>query len=414
MQKSGWLRFGLASAILACAGSGAFLVACGDDDENNNPPDNNVDSGSPDSSQPPPEEDAAPPPPKLPNAKIIVVNAATDFGPNADIAPPLNLQGIRVCFAIGQSAEGATITPVPPQPDRTDSTTLPPAIFIGTGGIFPSFGLDLEPLTIVPYLMNAKTMAEKGILKPGAGQTGTTCDEILKAGATFDGSAIAENVDYWKLPPIPGGTFKAGGTFALVLTGCTGDATSGAELCGPTHDAGAGDPGVGSLQARIYELDRTAVPADRIGAQFIHATASGAHYLNGNNPGSLVIPVLPGFADDNAAPAANFKAITTGDAGVTYGSLTPLANVEGVDTAAHYFTANALAQIGAPLPLVQAATFPGTVPTGAELRNGAAFTFIAIGDPTIAPQFPADAGFNPRSFHYLAFPNDPPVGVYQP
>jgi len=415
MLKTRWLRFGLASVILACAGSSAVLIACGDDDDNGTTPGPDTgtsDTGNSETGSNDAGTDSTTPP-KPANAKIIVVNAATDFGPNADIGPA-KFQAIRVCFAVGASAAGATITPVPPQPDE-GAPGRPPGIYIGTGGIFKSFGLDLGPLTIVPYIMNAATLAAKGILKPGPGNPGTTCDEILKPGATLDGGVtFTENVDYWKLPPIPANTLQTEKSYALVLTGCTNDAVGQGEKCGDGFVAGdAGSAATGNLRARIYELDRTATPAaDAIGAQFIHASAAGAWFLNGNNPGSAVIPVVAGFANDNAG--GGYQALPgPGDGGATaYGEKTALKSFTGINAAANYFTINPLVPYGAPLPIIQASSFPLGVPDGGAIRNGASFTFFAVGDPTVD----SDAGGtpNPRAFHYLAFPNDPPVQVYAP
>ena len=68
-----------------------------------------------------------------------------------------------------------------------------------------------------------------------------------------DGALVA-GVDYWQLPDIPAGTFKTGGSFLLVLTGCTSDA-SATLACGPQPGGGAyvptGAPGVGNLALTV-------------------------------------------------------------------------------------------------------------------------------------------------------------------
>lgn len=424
MRTTRWLRYGLASTITAVAALGLTLVACGDDDTDpGTTPTPGVDSGpgtdatQGDSTAP----DAADAAPKPENAKIVIVNAATDFGPNANIGPA-NAQAIRICFGLAPNvaaAGAATITPIPPQPDQ-GRPGLPPGVYIGTGGIFKSFGLDLSTVAIVPYIMNARNMAAKSI-SSSPGNPGTPCSEILKPGFVGDGGAtFVENVDYWRLPPIENNKLLKGQTYALVLTGCTGDATESAERCGPVDQtpgaanyAPTGTAGPGNLTARIYDLDRTtAVPADAIGTQFIHSSAPANAFLNGGGLGGVVIPVLPGYATDNAG--AGFKPVPGANDGgtVRLGEKTPLANVTGVNVASDYFTANPQVPIGAQLPLVQAISFPSGVPDGGAIRAGAAFTFFAVGDPAIG----ADAGgqFNPRSFHYLAFPNNPPVENYVP
>lgn len=424
MRTTRWLRYGLASTITAVAALGLTLVACGDDDTNPGttptpvPEASTVDAPQGDSTTGTDSGDGAV---KPENAKIVIVNAATDFGPSANIGPA-NAQAIRICFGLAPNvaaAGAATITPIPPQPDQ-GRPGLPPGVYIGTGGIFKSFGLDLSTVAIVPYIMNARSMFGKSITS-SPGNPGTPCSEILKPGFVGDGGAtFTEGVDYWKLPPIENNKLLRGQTYALVLTGCAGDATETPERCGPENQtAGAanymptGTPGVGNLTARIYDLDRTTpVPADAIGTQFIHSSAPANAFLNGGGSGGVVIPVIPGYATDNAG--SNFTPVPgAGDAGaVLYGQKTALKNVTGINVASDYFTANPQVPIGAQLPLVQAISFPSGVPDGGAIRAGAAFTFFAVGDPVIS----GDAGgqFNPRSFHYLAFPNNPPVENYVP
>lgn len=428
MRNSRWLRVGLATIVVGCGASGAFLVACGDDDvtpavdsggggtdtgttetgTTDGATDGGTDSG-----------------PAVPTAKIVVVNAATDFGPNANIpiGPTTNLQAIRVCFALGPDTTSvltATPAPLPPQPDGPKPAFGPEGIYIGTGGIFKKFSIDLEPLAVLPIVMNAKTLREKGIVKPGPGVLGPTCDEFLKTG-TLDGATFQEGVDYWKLAPIAPSTFKKGKSFAIVLTGCTDDVAIGADQavknadqCGPGF-APTGTAGKGNLKATVYELDRPAtVAATEVAAQFAHASPPAAWFLNGNGPGGAIIPVVPGF-QNSLTPNDGFKPVPgKGDGGsVALGDLTATKNVSGVDFSAHAFTASPAGAFAAPLTVIQAASFPGGPPDGGAYANGKAMTFFAVGDPTI----PADAGVgvaNPRTFHYLAFPNDPPVEVFAP
>ena len=64
----------------------------------------------------------------------------------------------------------------------------------------------------------------------------------------------------------------------------SGGATGGQMWMTGTHDpelnllfVGTGNPGRGNLKVTVYELDRaTAIAADKIGTQFIHASPSGA------------------------------------------------------------------------------------------------------------------------------------------
>jgi len=410
--------------VVGCGASGAFLVACGDDDVT--PAVDSGGGGSETGTTDAPTGDSATDGgtdsgPKLPNAKLVVVNAATDFGPaaNIPISATTNLQAVRVCFALAPT-EAAALTanasPLPPQPDGPKPAFGPPGIYIGTGGIFKSFGLDLEPLALRPIVMNSKTLQEKGIIKPGPGLPGPTCDEILKAGATLDGATFQENVDYWKLAPIPPNTLKKGGSYAVVLTGCTDDAVvTDPEQCGPGFTPTT-NPGPGNLQARVFELTKPAtVPATEVAAQFAHVSSTAAYALNGRiPPGNLVIPVIPGF-QDTTTPGSTFKPVPGKNDGgvVNLYELTAVKNITGVDFSAHAFTANPAAPLAAPLTVIQASSYPGGPPDGGAYANGKAMTFFAVGDPFT----PADAGVgvpNPRTFHYLAFPNDPPVETYAP
>lgn len=430
MRNSRWLRVGLATIVVGCGASAAFLVACGDDDVTpvGDSGNNNPETGGGDAPTDSPTDTGTDSGPKPANAKLVVVNGGTDFGPNANIpiAAGTNLQAIRVCFALAADVTAvltANASPLPPQPDSPKPAFGPVGIYIGTGGIFKSFGLNLEPLAIRPIIMNSKTMAEKGIVKPGPGLPGPTCDEILKAGATLDGSTFTENVDYWKLDPIPPNTLKAEKSYGLVLTGCTDDVVIGAteavknaEQCGAGFTP-TGNPGKGNLKATVYELARpTSVPATEVATQVAHVSPAAAWFLNGNGPGGAVIPVVPGYADDTSTPSPNFKVVpgTSSEAGaVAVNTITPVKNITGVNFAAHAFTANPQAPFAAPLLVVQGASYPGGPPDGGAYANGRAMTFFIVGDPTT----PTDAGVgvpNPRGFHYLAYPNDPPVETYVP
>jgi hypothetical protein len=314
-----------------------------------------------------------------------------------------------VCFAVGGTAEGAQLAPYPPLPDQARGP-VPAGVYIGTGGAMPSTGLDLSPLVLVPYLMNVRQMVAKGIVNPGGGDPGPTCDEILADGANLDGATFEENVDYWKLDPIAAQTFQKGKSFVLVLTGCTNDARYDATKCGEDFEP-AGEPGKGNLKARVYEVDRsTEIPGNAVGVQFIHATAAGAALLQ-----SLSLTAQPGFVDETNPATQTFKPITAGDASVAYAAITDLTNVEGVNFTEHFFTAQrTLPPVAFALPFIQQSSFPTGVPEGANYRNGASFTFLALGDPAITDP-DAGMGFpNGRAFHYLAFPNDPAIENYQP
>lgn len=416
MRNANWLRYGLASVVIVGFGMGGLLVACGDDDNGGGGGTDagtdtaQPDTGTPDTGTP----DTGPGDAGPPNAKITVVNAVTDLGPQASIN---GNNALRICFALGPTAEAASISPVPPLPDTSSNPAIPPGIYIGTGGALPSFGLDLEPFVVVPYAMNAAALFAKGIVKPGPGNPGTTCDELLKAqggGYPDGGGPLVEGVDYWKLDPIPANTLKKGKSYVLVVTGCTGNAENALGKCGEgfAPDAAANK---GNLKVRVYDVDReTTIGNGQFGVQFIHAAAPALTFLALNN-----IDVLPGITSD-AQDAGAYKGVT-GDGGpqggvpVAYADKTNLAQVPGVNVATDSFILNPGAPGTAiPLPVIQAFSFPSGAPDGGEYRTGAAFTFIAVGDPGI----PADSGVpgivNTRAFHYLAFPNDPNIVTYQP
>lgn len=415
MRNVSWLRYGLMMAMGGSIAMGVF-VACSDDPEVTPPtstprPDSGTTTPEPDASSTPDAGDAGP---TTPIAKISIINAGTDFGPTNPAG------AVRVCFAL--TAPGATpvIASVPPLPDEPPASnpSAPPGIYIGTGGAFRSFGIPLDNAAVTPYVMNSTRLAQRGIVKPGPGSPGLPCSEILKPGATLDGGAAIEGVDYWKLPDIPSQTLLSGKSFVLVLTGCSGDATSTPGKCGEgfSPDGGVGN---GNLKVRIFEVDRaTTIASNAIGTQFIHASAAGAAFLAAAAPDGG-IPVVPGYVSADGG----FKPVSGGTP-VAYADKTSLVQVEGVEVTTDRFTANpAVPTLGIPLQAVQLMTYgrdsngnPLPPPDGGAYRNGAAFTFVAVGDPE-QPQTVGgvDGGpFNTRTFHYLGVPNDPTIVPYRP
>ena len=406
MRNKGWLRYSLASLTLVGAGLGAFLVACGDDDDNVVPKDGGgADTAPGDSGAPDAQNDQQSPVDAGSPARLQLVNAATDFGDN------LKSGGLRVCFAAGTTAANVTLTGLPALPDESPAADVPPAVYIGLGGNVTGTGLPLAGLFIQPYLMNAESLYAKGIVKPGPGQPGKGCSEILAP--NFDGGAgpLVENVDYWKLPVIPAGTFQQDKSYLLVLTGCTNDTKIGnKEKCGPGFQ-NDGDAGAGNLEVHIFELDRaTEIPADKVGTQFIHASPSAKFYFANNVP---PLTVLPGY-QSVPGDAGTFKSVS-GDAAVDLYQKTNLVQVEGVNFESDSFTANPYSdKFAIALKDIQALSFPTGVPEGGAYANGTSWTFIAVGDAD--PAVPTEVGgkFNTQKFHYLAFPNNPPISVYKP
>jgi hypothetical protein len=392
MRNKSWLRYGLASITLLSAGLGAFVVACSDENKSSaTPADAGPDAVGPITQPTPPVDSGTPD--NRPKAKIQLVNAATDFGPNNPVG------ALRVCFELGApGASKKTVAQLPPLPDTNGSAALPyPGVFIGTGGPVSSTGTDLAPYELTPYLMNAGRLASRGIVRTDAG-LGLTCEDLLVSG--FDGGALVEGTDYWKMPPIPAGTFAREKSIILVLTGCAGDVTIQENLraakCGPDFTSSGV---LGNLKITPYDVDRTtAIGADKFGAQFIHASPQAASVLAVSS-----VPVVPGFVTDG--DAGTFRGITADGGAVQLGEKTPLAQVANVNPMIDAFTANpAVGSLAIPLTQgavnIQLLTYGTSVPDGGAYRNGAAFTFIALGDPQIG----ADGGT--KAFHYIGLPNE--------
>ncbi len=413
MRKNHWLRYGLGALVATGAAMSGLLIACGDDDSGTAP---RPDSGTTgDTGTTPPSDSGTPDarPPGPPPAKIQIVNAATDLGPDADLAGN-NI--VRICFA----SAGVVVT-APPLPNE-GSGAIPPGIPIGIGGSVPSFGLPLDQIAITPYVMNGKTLAAKGNVKGGQE---VTCDKLVGSGAPA--GALTENVDYWKLTDIPAGTLKSNGSFALVLSGCAANTAVAPEKCGAGFTAGAA--GVGNLKVTVYELDNmTTVPGTSIGVQFVHAAAASDPFL-ATALGGNRLPIQPGIAESpDGGAATEYRNIGDGGA-VAVGQATPFTQMQGVTLASELapnpgaYAVPAFRATALKLAQVQALSYPtGVIPDGGEYRNGAGFVFFAVGDLTAAPYVdatgaPADAGgtnrFNTRTFHYLGFPTNPNIPRFQ-
>ncbi len=416
-QKNHWLRYGFAVTTAAFAGLAGALAACDDDVATTSKPDSGTTDSGGGGDTGTTAQDASKPLAK-PLAKLTLVNATTDMGPNS----VLNGRGdaaIRICFKAGKDADNLAVAPYAPLPDKKAASSpdgTPPGIFYGTGGTFPTFGSDLESAIVLPIIMNAKTLALKGIVNPGTGESGPTCNELVGAKADA-GLGLVANQDYWELSPIPAETFVKGESFALVLTGCVGDATvTNKSKCGANPPDGSA-PGKGNLEVRVFNTTREPVSPTQLGVQFLHASTQAAAVLG-------QFPIAPGFMAD-PRDAGSFKAATAAPATVL--TLSPAIGLTGV-TGAEYFVASkdSPAGVGAPLapfPLATVQALSG-LPAPSIFVDGKNFVFIAIGDP-LQPTFsyPADGGggdggdgsrFNTRSFHYLAFPTDPTVVAYKP
>ena len=307
---------------------------------------------------------------------------------------------------------------------------------IGTGGAFPSSGTNLETIVLRPYILNAKSLAEKGIVGSEGPAEELRCGKLLgtqnfvpDGGWPNDaGSApFEEGKDYWRLGDIPAGTLKSNHTYVLAIVGCAGDATSAQNLgkCGYLDDGGVyqptGTPGIGSLRALVMEIDAEgSAAADELGAQVIHLSP-GYQFVRDFTGGVAVKPFRPFVSNGSDAGDAGgiegrlFLAPNGGpDAGeVTFPKTatgvptpTPLVRVKGLATSSAYFAADpASPAIATTIPMVLNNT--GGVPsiqlvstnsitTQQMFINGTTYTFVLVGDPT---------GSGLRGPHYLGFPN---------
>lgn len=410
--------------VLAGAGLGTGLTAC-EDDAGAPLDDAGADVSRPDGLGIDVGVDASA---SIHIAKLTFVNAATDFGVYS--SPAAGFQAIRLCFKQGTTDANLDYAPFPPLPDRPSAIAphLPPGLYAGTGEALPNFGIDLSNRILVPILMNVVTLNAKGIINPGNGQPGATCDEILKGNS--EAGTLEPNIDYWELPKIEAGTFLRDKSYLLALTGCVTDSLYGPR-CGPDPSradgvfGGGSGPGVGNLKISITELTRTAVSASGLGIQIAHLS-SGT--LTTHFPPA---PLFPGFiASPPIIHSPTFVAATPGGAGVSYLEVTSAQAVWGVDDS-HYFVSdqdNPNAEQPTPLrpiplPEIQRASFgDAAVPT--IYTAGKNFVFVLIGDANPRPYIDdfgqaIDAGapgahYNPRSYHYLGFPTDPEVSNYRP
>lgn len=429
MRNLARLRYGLAAMLLSSAALGAALAACGDDSSGGGlTPDSG--GGGTDSSAVPEDGSLRDAPLDTPRdagtfAKLTIVNATTDMGTNTEVVA--GNAAVRICFKQGMSSQTLITAPYPPLPDKKPESNplLPAGIYYGTGGTLPGFPIDLETRIVQPIIMNAKTLAAKGIVNPGTGATGTTCDELLGPNVDASTFGLVENRDYWILPEIMAGSFKKERSYVLTLTGCVGDPSpstqKNASKCGPKNPTAPFKPGIGNLAVGVFEVVRTAVTPTGIGVQFLHASAAAAATLD-----AVLGAAKPGFLT-NPADGGGFTPVT-GDGGQSYPGLVSPPVVVGGVTAASYFAYGKTNPISPPqsiaplpLPTIERLSYPGDGAAPAPyVKNGANFVFIAVGDPQ-APAYvdqtgdasTQDAGiFNSRVLHFLAFPTDPTVLPY--
>lgn len=406
MRNTRWLRASLASLTVCGLALSAFVVACGDDDTGgggvipgvDSGPDGNSadtgtsDTGTPDTGSPTDggadaDADATSGPEP---AKLTLINAATDFGPNNPIG------ALRVCY---QAIAGATEVwaQTPPLPNRSTGATPFPGLFIGTGGPVPSTGTKLETLAIRPYLLNAFELEQRGLGSTVTDANEKFCEDLLKPTADAGGEFI-EGKDFWKLPDIPVGALKNDKSYFLVLTGCTKDSTAGADKCGADWTDTDGN-----LKANVLEVTTTA-DADKIGFQFVNASPNLGATLAAIDPSLKVDPVLLQEGDAGTA-----KHVAGGE--IADKTLSPLAQYSDFAQATASLRPNLAAEpLTFPFDKIKLLSYGGTVPANGDYTNGRAFTIVALGDPAADPDGGnGGATFNTKFFHFIVLPNDPIV-----
>ena len=227
-----WVRFGLASVILAGAGMGSFATGCSGDDSIATPTDGGSDGsvhhegggvdaggdvGTPDGGGG--DADAAP---KVVRGKVIVTHASPDLFP------------LRFCFATGQKDDGSDLKVSPlvalPHDDAASAAVgLPfPALFPGTGGPLPNL-TDLSLVAITGFVVNAQKLGPPGV--GGSNDVASnpnerTCDQLIGSTGTTPGTGLTA-ADIIKLPTIARGTFAHNTTSLLALAGCHANSALG-------------------------------------------------------------------------------------------------------------------------------------------------------------------------------------------
>ncbi|WP_394823210.1 hypothetical protein [Pendulispora albinea] len=337
-------------------------ASCSSDEQLQPPPeaDASADSGPLlDATRPP--DSAAPRPdagPRLGNARVILVNATAD-----------DALSLRFCFALGK-----TVQPTPAQPDRAGGGQPYPGILPGTGGYLPDNpDTNLAAFELTLYAISARVLASEAEQGDASAGPRKSCRELIPS--------LNENVDYWRLPPIPKGTFAQGTTWVVAATH------------GGTR---------GPLQLRYAPLDRTSRDGSPPRFQFVHLS-----------------PEAEALAPSGVHPAIVTAA--TGDAGartsdlggpLRFGQATVDARAVDVDPKTGAFvllsggTDAGGTSIGnqppQPIPVAEAYTVGPGQPE--YIAPGKPYALVYVGDParSLAPgRPPGIAG------HFLVFPSAP-------
>lgn len=422
MQKNNWLRLGLAGIILAGLGAGTVLQGCGDDDVT--PLDAGTDTATtttiptstgtvPDSSVP---DTFVPPVPE--SQKIIFVHAGNWLGRDFEtgVGPDSATNGsVRLCLRAGDVGNNPFL-PVPALPNAPSTLPLPDGgtvpftgLLRGTGGVLPA-RTDFSATRLEGFAMNARVLAAKAASLPDAAARtkflNTPCGDLFNKGLDGDaavptdgGSNLVEGTDYIRVGVIEKGTFATDSTYVVTVQGCAPgyasvpDVTAemAAAKCGATYVNATGN-----LKLKVQKVDRGAVGATELGAQFIQATT-------GTGPLPVNPGVLPGGGTDGGADAAAFKAFSTTPPVAYDAPITPLVKLAGVSLTADALTVNP--QLALPPPYSFASSIAATA--GREpVTLGKGHVFVLVGETAVLadPNTP-----NNVKLHFLAFPTNPVV-----
>ena len=421
MQKNNWLRLGLAGIILAGLGAGTVLQGCGDDDvtpldagKDTAPTSTTTATGTgtvPDSSVP---DTFVPPVPE--SQKIIFVHAGNWIGPAFETgvgAESATNGSVRLCLKAGDVGNNPFL-PVPALPNAP-ADIAPGVKFTGllrgTGGVLPA-RTDFSATRLEGFALNARALAAKAASLPDdAARTkflNTPCGDLFGKGLDGDaavptdgGTNLRLGIDYVPVGVIEKGTFATDSTYVVTVQGC---GAGYAEQAGVTAEMVAAKCGAtyasatGNLKLKVQKVDRGAVGATELGAQFVHATT-------GSGPAPINPGVLPGGGTDGGADAAAFKPFSTTPPVAYDAPITPLVKLAGVSLTADALTVNP--QVAQIPPYSFASSIAATA--GKEpvtLGKGHVFVLVGEGSPAVLldPAVP-----NNVKLHFLAFPTNPVV-----
>lgn len=405
MRNRNWLRYGLLSLLTVGTGMAAGLQGCSSDSTATDAGADTASTSTTPQPPPPPPGDASQPdtfiPPPPPAAKIIFVHAAAWMGAAFESFtapdPRVAINGaIRLCLKAGPEASSAFL-PVPPLPNKVSAPLPIAALLPGTGGVLPA-KTDFSKTRLEGYALNSARLAAKGV-----GGSERDCGTLFTkgypaaadAGADAASEALVEGIDFFRVGVIPEGSLTTETTFVVTFEGCAPGAPAALEgKCGPGYD-----PTKSNFAIKLNKVDRAAVGADQLGAQFVHASTQVA-----GSP--LKDQVLPGIIKTPGDPATFKPFVPTAPSTVAYGSpVTALVKLAGVTVASDFVTVNpGVSALATTFEQGVAATSPKTV-----VALGKGFTFVAVGDPQAAPTGPSN-----RLPHFLIFPNDPEVPNLEP